>query len=171
VNLTGSPSYPARIRVIGDPGGGCSGNQYAQFNTAAFAGPAYNSLGLESRSDLLGECFQNITDLSIARNIRLGGGKQVQLRVDMFNAFNTVVINGRQNQIQFNSPTDLTLRNPQYVVNAGDTTLAPGATGTVLAAGRDLPRNAGFGAANAWSTNQINTNYARFIQFTIRVQF
>ena len=29
-------------------------------------------------------------DLSIARNIRLGGGRQIQLRVDMFNAFNSV---------------------------------------------------------------------------------
>ena len=57
------------------------------------------------------------------------------------------------------------------MVNAGDTTLAPGASGTVLAAGRNLPRNAGFGAANAWSTNQINNNYTRFIQFTVRVQF
>ena len=34
-------------------------------------------------------------DLAIARNIRLGGSRQVQFRVDMFNAFNAVVINGR----------------------------------------------------------------------------
>ena len=92
VNLTGSPSYAARIKVVGDPGSGCSDNQYAQFNTAAFDGPGYNSLGLESGSNLLGGCFEKIMDLSIARNIRLGGGKQIQLRVDMFNAFNTVVI-------------------------------------------------------------------------------
>jgi hypothetical protein len=65
----------------------------------------------------------------------------------------------------------MTLRNPQYVVNPGDTTLAPGAVGTVLAAGKDLPRNAGFGAANAWSTNAINNNYGRYIQLTLRVQF
>ena len=92
VNLTGSPSYAARIKVVGDPGSGCSDNQYAQFDTSAFAGPSYNSLGLESGASLLGGCFENITDLSIARNIRLGGGRQVQLRVDMFNAFNTVVL-------------------------------------------------------------------------------
>ena len=45
VNLTGSPSYAARIQVVGDPGNGCSDNQYA-FDTSAFAGPTYNSLGL-----------------------------------------------------------------------------------------------------------------------------
>ena len=39
VNLTGSPSYLARIKLVGDPGSGCSSNQYAQFNAAAFQGP------------------------------------------------------------------------------------------------------------------------------------
>jgi hypothetical protein len=33
------------------------------------------------------------------------------------------------------------------------------------------PRNAGFGAANAWSTNDINNQYQRVIQVTFRVQF
>ena len=74
-------------------------------------------------------------------------------------------------RINYNSPTDLTIRNPQFVVNPGDTTLAPGAVGTVLATGRDQPRNAGFGAANTWTTNLINNNYQRVIQFTIRFQF
>ncbi len=34
VNLTGSPDYGARIVYVGDPGSGCSDNQYAQFNVA-----------------------------------------------------------------------------------------------------------------------------------------
>ena len=37
VNITGSPSYAGRIKVVGDPGSGCSGNQYKEFNTAAFS--------------------------------------------------------------------------------------------------------------------------------------
>jgi hypothetical protein len=73
--------------------------------------------------------------------------------------FNTAIITGRQNQIQFNSPTDQTIRNSQFL-----------ADGSVDPA-RVQPRNAGFGGANAWSTNQINTNYQRFIQATIRIQF
>ena len=33
VNLTGSPDYAAKIVYVGDPGSGCSSNQYQQFNT------------------------------------------------------------------------------------------------------------------------------------------
>ena len=45
MNLTGSPDYAAKILYVGDPGSGCSDNQYAQFNTAAVAGPTYGSVG------------------------------------------------------------------------------------------------------------------------------
>lgn len=152
VNLTGSPSYAARIKVVGDPGSGCSDNQYAQFDTSAFAGPGYNSLGLESGASLLGGCFENAMDLSLARNIRLGGGRQAQLRIDMFNAFNTASINSRVTQLQLNSPTDLTLRNNQYLA---DGTLNPA---------RLRPRDAGFGAA----TGALDM---RTIQVQLRFQF
>jgi hypothetical protein len=170
-NLTGSPDYGARVVLVGDPGKGCSSNQFIQFNTAAVSGPGYNSVGLESGRNYMIGCPDHTMDLAVARNIRFGGSRQLQLRLDAYNVFNTAIITGRNTNANFTSPTDMTLRNPQYVVNPGDTTLAPGATGTVLATGRDLPRNAGFGAANAWSTNQINNNYTRFIQFTVRVQF
>jgi hypothetical protein len=152
VNLTGSPSYAARIRVVGDPGSGCSDDQYAQFNTAAFAGPTYNSLGLESGSNLLSGCFEKSMDLSIARNIRLGGGKQIQLRVDLFNAFNWVSLTGRQNQLQLNSPTDLTIRNNQFLA---DGTLNPA---------RVRPRDAGYGAATGAAD-------MRTAQLQLRFQF
>lgn len=160
VNLTGSPNYAARIKVVGDPGSGCSDDQYAQFNTAAFAGPGYNSLGLESGSSLLGGCFERIMDLSIARNIRIGGARQMQLRVDMFNAFNTVVLgaaanassDNRVNQLQLNSPTDLTIRNNQFL-----------ADGTVNPA-RLKPRDAGFGAARGALD-------MRTVQVQLRFQF
>ncbi|MEO5739805.1 MAG: carboxypeptidase regulatory-like domain-containing protein [Vicinamibacterales bacterium] len=160
VNLTGSPSYAARIKVVGDPGSGCSDNRYALFDTSAFAGPSYNSLGLESGSSLLGGCFERIMDLSIARNIRLGGGRQVQLRVDMFNAFNTVVLGAAANassdnrvtQLQLNSPTDPTIRNNQFLA---DGTLNPA---------RVKPRDAGFGAARGALD-------MRTVQLQLRFQF
>lgn len=136
VNLTGSPSYGARVRLVGDPGGGCSDNQYAQFNTAAYAGPTYGSLGLESGANLMSRCFQKITDLSIARNIRLGGGRSAQFRVDVFNAFNTVVFDRIVNQLQLTNPTAQTIRNNQFLA---DGSLNPA---------RIRPRAAGFGAAN-----------------------
>ena len=45
INLTGSPDFAARIRVIGDPGSGCTADIYKQFNTAAFQGPLSGSHG------------------------------------------------------------------------------------------------------------------------------
>jgi hypothetical protein len=91
-------------------------------------------------------------DLAIARNIRLGGGRQVQLRLDAFNAFNTVIFTGRQGQIQYNSPTDLTLRNAQYDANGN------------LNQDRLKPNQAGFGAVNG-------ANGARNLQLTARFSF
>src|SRR4029077_11829197 len=89
VNLTASPNYPARIRVSGDPGMGCASDQYKQFNTAAFAGPTYGSTGTESGASLMNGCTDHTLDLSIARNISVGGARTVQLRADVFNVFNT----------------------------------------------------------------------------------
>src|SRR5207247_3910066 len=82
-------------------------------------------------------CFDRTTDLAISRKFRFGRDRQAQLRVEMFNVFNTVVIDGRQNQLQLNSPTDLTIRNNQYLA---DGSLNPA---------RLKPRDAGFGAANS----------------------
>ena len=96
MNLTGSPDFAPRIRIVGDPGKGCSSDPYRQFNAAAFQGPLVGSVGLESGNDYLKGCFSSVLDLSIARNIRLGGGRVLQLRADMFNAPNNAQITGRQ---------------------------------------------------------------------------
>jgi hypothetical protein len=152
VNLTGSPSYPARIRINGDTGSGCSSNQYGQFNVASYAGPLTNSLGLESGRNLLSSCPDHTLDLAIARNIALGGGRQVQLRVDAFNVLNTVVYSNRQSQLQLNSPTDQTVRNPQY--------LADGRIDST----RLKPQNAGFGAVTS-------AQGMRSLQLQLRFQF
>jgi hypothetical protein len=172
VNLTGSPDYGARIIYKSESDNGCSSDQFKQFDTTIVSGPTYGSVGLESGRNVLIGCPTYRTDLAIARNIRFGrGSRQVQLRVDLFNAFNQGQINGRSTTVNYNSPVDLTIRNPQYVVNATDTLLAPGATGTILTTGRELPRNAGFGAANGWTHSGINQNYQRVIQFQARFQF
>jgi hypothetical protein len=156
-NLTGSPDYGARIVYIGDPGKGCTSDQYRQFNTSAVAGPTYNSVGLESGRNLLTGCPDHTTDLAIARNIRLGGGRTFQMRVDLFNAFNTAIITGRSTSVNYNSPTDQTVRNSQ--------TLADGSNDP----NRLTPRNAGFGAANGWSG--ASGNYLRIVQMTFRFSF
>ena len=45
-------------------------------------------------------------DLSIARNIRLGGGRTLQLRIDMFNAPDQARITGRNTSLALSSPAD-----------------------------------------------------------------
>jgi hypothetical protein len=151
-NLTGSPDYGARIVYVGDPGKGCSDNQYAQFNTASVVGPSYFSDGLESGRNIMQGCADHTVDLAIARNIRLGGGRQVQLRLDAFNAFNSVIFTGRQTQLQYTNPTALTIRNSQ--------TLADGS----LDPNRLTPRNAGFGAVTG-------AQGLRNLQLTARFSF
>jgi hypothetical protein len=134
-NLTGSPDYAARIVYVGDPGSGCSSDQYRQFNTAAVTGPTYSSVGLESGRYLLGGCPDHTVDLAIARNIRFGGNRTFQFRLDVFNVFNAVIYNNRNNNVIYRSPTDLTIVNSQFLP---DGSIDPN---------RRTPRNAGFGAA------------------------
>ncbi len=155
VNLTGSPDYGARIRLLSgqDPGSGCSADVYRQFNTSAFAGPVTGSDGLESGNGYLRGCFANTFDLSIARNIRLGGARNLQLRVDMFNAPNVAGITARNTTLQLSNPTD-----PTTVAN-----LPFDASGALITT-RSQPRTAGLGVA---------TNYqaARSIQAQVRFSF
>ena len=153
VNLTGSPDYGARVLVLGDPGGGCSSNPLKQFDTAAFKGPAAGSVGLESGSNYLRGCFVSSLDLAIARTIQLGGGRSLQVRLDIFNAFDQAAITNRNASMQLSSPNDpLTIQNLPY-----------NADGSIVAA-RSLPRGAGFGVATAYQT-------PRSMQFQVRFSF
>jgi hypothetical protein len=152
VNLTGSPDYAARIQFVGDPGSGCSDDQYRQFNTSAVTGPQYGSVGLESGRNLLGGCPNKTVDLAIAKNIRLKGNNSLQFRLDAFNVFNTVVIIDRERNVIFRSPTDLTIVNSQ--------TLPDGS----LDPARLTPRTAGFGAAT-------NAQQMRNLQLQVRFAF
>jgi hypothetical protein len=107
---------------------------------------------LESgRNQLIG-CPDKTIDLSLARTIRLGGGRQLQFRVDAFNAFNVVVINARSTTLTYNNPVSKTPQNAQFN-NDGS-----------LNTGRLTPRNAGFGAAT-------NAQAMRNFQAMIRFQF
>ena len=82
----------------------------------------------------------------------MGGSRQLQFRLDVFNAFNVVVINARQTQMQYNSPTDQT--------SGTRSTCADGS----LDPARLTPSNAGFGAATG-AQNMRN------LQVSFRFQF
>jgi hypothetical protein len=97
-------------------------------------------------------CPNKIVDLSLSRDIRVGSTRALELRLDMFNAFNTVVIDNRQNEIQFVSPTDLTIRNSQTLANGS------------IDPARLTPRTAGFGAAT-------RAMAMRTVQMQIRFRF
>ena len=152
-NLTGSPDFGGRIRVVGDPGNGCSSDPLRQFNTSAFEGPPVGSVGLESGNDYLKGCFINILDLAVARNIRLGGNRNIQLRVDMFNAPNAAGIVGRNTTMNLTNPND-----PRTITN-----LPFDANGNVIDS-RSRPRGAGFGVANGYQT-------PRRVQMQVRFSF
>jgi hypothetical protein len=170
VNLTGSPDFNARVNYTGSDDG-CSSDPYKQFDTSAVTGPTYNSVGLESGRNYLIGCPTYRTDLAIARNIRFGkGSRQVQLRVDAFNAFNQGFINGRNTSINYNSPTDQTIRNSQFCSTGSGVSCAGLPAGT-LDPNRLKPNQAGFGAASGYTNSGINNNYQRVIQFQARFQF
>ena len=76
-------------------------------------------------------------DLTIARNIRMGGARNLQLRVDMFNAPNAAGITGRNSTMNLASPADpVTITNLPY-----------DAAGNILP-NRVRPSSAGVGQAN-----------------------
>jgi hypothetical protein len=151
VNVTGSPTFGGRIRIVGDPGSGCAGDPYRQFNMAAFQGPLVGSVGLESGNDYLFGCFQSALDLSVARNIRLGGSRVLQLRVDMFNAPNAAIVTRRITSLTLSSPNDpVTPQNSPFL---SDGTLNPA---------RVRPSSAGFGAADNWQDPRTIQAYIRF---------
>ncbi|MEO8075974.1 MAG: hypothetical protein ABI818_06555, partial [Acidobacteriota bacterium] len=166
VNLTGSPDYGARIRIAGDPGSGCSSDRYNQFNTAAFQGPPNNSVGLESGAGYMRGCFASALDLSIARNIRLSGGRNVQIRADLFNAPNAAGITSRNTTLTMANPTAPTVNAaPVFdpatgLLNNGVNLTSTGAVST----DRSKPKNAGFGVATGYQS-------PRNVQVQVRFSF
>ena len=149
-NITGSPNYGGRVNILGDPGAGCSSDPYRQLNTAAFAGPNIGSVGLESGPDYVRGCFSSALDLALARNIRLGGNRNLQFRLDMFNAPNSAIITGRNTTMQLVSPINNTQVNLPY-----------DASGNLIAT-RSLPKNAGFGVASGYQSPRTMQMQIRF---------
>ena len=50
---------------------------------------------MESGRNYMRACWQSIWDLSLARNIRLGGKRSFQFRAEFYNAFNQFFVTGR----------------------------------------------------------------------------
>jgi hypothetical protein len=151
--LTGSPDYAARIIMTGDPGSGCSSDPTRQFNTSVFQGPQPDSLGLESGQNYLRGCPTKKLDLAIARVLNFGGGRQAQIRVEVYNALNTVTYSNRNTSAQYASLTTAsTITNLPYDANGN------------LIGNRNLPNSAGFGVVT-------NAEPLRSMQVQVRFSF
>jgi hypothetical protein len=75
-DLVGDPELPSSERTL-----------TRWFNTDAFAQPATFTFGNSGRGIVRGDGIINF-DVSLAKNVALGGARTLQLRVEAFNAFN-----------------------------------------------------------------------------------
>jgi hypothetical protein len=149
-NITGSPDFGGRVSVKGDPGSGCGGDIYKQFNTSAFAPPQVGSVGLESGSDYMRGCFYQNFDFALQREFRLGEGRRLSFRLDAFNALNQSHITGRNTTLQVASTTDATIVNLPF-----------DSSGNLLSS-RLKPNASGFGQATGWQNGRTLQAWLRF---------
>lgn len=110
--LTGTQRLEsARVVIVDDPGPGYSDDPYQQFNPAAFTTPSPNSIGLESGTNYMRYQPSYVLDLSLARFIRFGGSRRIEMRVDAFNVLNRFTITEVNTTMQVRSLTDPTPTN------------------------------------------------------------
>ena len=75
-NVTGDPQLPSHERTLS-----------RWFNTDAFSQPAPFTFGNSGRGIVRGDGIVNV-DLSLTKNVDIGPRRFVQVRVELFNAFN-----------------------------------------------------------------------------------
>jgi hypothetical protein len=114
-NLTGTDTPNARIALTCDPGRGWSGDPYQQFaNTSCFAPPQPGSKGDETPRFFARNPPLNNLDLSVSKNVAVTHGAKFEIRLDMFNALDTVQFTGVNSTANFRSLTDRTITNLPY---------------------------------------------------------
>ena len=86
---TGVGTYRPDLVSGQDPNDGAQTPQQ-WFNTAAFVAPAQFTYGNAGRNIVMGPGIFT-TDMSLMRNVRLGGPKSLQFRLEAFNVFNSPV--------------------------------------------------------------------------------
>ena len=113
-NLTGSPDFSARIKLIGNPSLATTDSPYNRLNPAAFAPASVGSIGLESSRNFLQNPGVNDWDMSLERNVHLTERAHLEFRVDAFNVFNHTQFSGINSGINFRSLADPTVTNLPY---------------------------------------------------------
>lgn len=111
-NLTGSFTEGARIRIVGDPLSGISGNDiFYNLNPAAFAAPLVGSIGVESSPRLVFLPSINNWNMSLQKAFTIKESRTLQFRVDAFNAFNKTQFTDYNRTLNFTSLTNSTPTN------------------------------------------------------------
>jgi hypothetical protein len=99
--ITGSETYGPRVVVTGNPNG--RGEIDAWIDPTLFAVPAKGSTGIDSDVRQVERPGINNWDLSIFKNIRFDESRYLQLRFEMFNAFNHTQFSDFNRTVQFDS--------------------------------------------------------------------
>jgi hypothetical protein len=105
-SITGSPDYGARLLLTGDPTGPRSREQW--FDPSVLKLPDIGSAGYGPRNYMSNPGVNN-HDFSIYKNIPLGGGdsdRRIQIRFEMFNAFNHANFSGVNSGLNWNVAGD-----------------------------------------------------------------
>jgi len=92
IDNSNTGQFQDRPDLIGDPyapGPGCPETRTPNcwVNPAAFARPAQYTFGNAGRNSLRGPGYKNV-DLSFTKNTGVGGGRQLQVRIETFNLLN-----------------------------------------------------------------------------------
>lgn len=107
--MTGIVANQRANQVLDDPYGAKTVNNW--LNPAAFAQPAFGTLGNTTRGQFRGPSRWSV-DMVLARLLRFGGTQQIELRAEAFNVFNTV---------RWDDPvTNLANRNFGRILGAAD---------------------------------------------------
>jgi hypothetical protein len=158
VNITGSPDFAGAVVLGSGVGSGCSGNPFSMINGSAVSGPTYGSTGTESPRLNMRACPTENVDTSVVRRFRFWKfqeSRRFEFRADIFNTLNAVQFNSGADistTATFNSPTGMALQNAEFNSSGA------------INAGKQLPKNAGFGAATAAAA-------MRSIQLEVRFGF
>jgi Carboxypeptidase regulatory-like domain len=155
VNITGSPDFGGNVVLSGSPGSGCSSNPLAQFNVSVVKGPSYGSVGMDSPRNNMRGCPIDNVDSSVVRRFKFWKfqeARRFEFRADLFNVLNIVQFNARNSTVTFNTPAGMAVQNAEYNADGS------------IASGRQLPKNAGFGAVTGAAA-------MRSVQLELRLTF
>jgi hypothetical protein len=117
---TGSPNVGPRVFIVGNPNNGPK-NEYAYIDTSVFRPPIVKgSAGLEhGKNPLRFPSWYNV-DASIFKNFPMfREGTYLQLRMEMFNAFNNVQFNGMNTNMVFSRTTGQVINVPTVLGGNG----------------------------------------------------